>query len=165
MPHLFVEARLSRMRFLIRQCYLNFNRWLLGCWKTWDCFVATFLAMTKDPFSRHCERFEESRGNLRRCGGTFSTVLLPAAWVKVADMRFSRIRLTPGSHSTQGQRSKHHSPGRCHDSTPHIVSPGRLQAFRPKKRPKYSPQLIELQPFRLRVTALVCIWHFPPHTL
>jgi hypothetical protein len=29
--------------------------------------------MTKGLFLRHCEQFEESRGNLRRYGGTFST--------------------------------------------------------------------------------------------
>ena len=29
--------------------------------------------MTKGPFSCHCERFKESRGNLKLRGGTFST--------------------------------------------------------------------------------------------
>jgi hypothetical protein len=31
------------------------------------------LATIKDTFPRHCERFEESRGNLKRHDGTFST--------------------------------------------------------------------------------------------
>jgi len=33
------------------------------CWKSRDCFVITFIAMTQSAFSGHCERFEKSRGN------------------------------------------------------------------------------------------------------
>ena len=36
-----------------------------ACWKNRDWFVATLLAMTRNAISGHCERFEESRGNLK----------------------------------------------------------------------------------------------------
>jgi hypothetical protein len=42
-------------------------------------------------------------------------------------------------------------------SNPLYPIPARLQAFRPKKRQKNSRQLIELQPFRLTATALICV--------
>ena len=64
-----------------------------ACCQRRDCFVAALLAMTKGLFSCHCERFEESRGNLKRHFGTFSTD--PKSGIY-------KIRYIPGSLLSQG---------------------------------------------------------------
>ena len=55
--------------------------------------------MTQGAFSGHCERFEESRGNLKCCFGTFSTApqspikSAPQLIVKILARQESQIRL------------------------------------------------------------------------
>jgi len=56
----------SRPRVSVRLLWdFSKDRLQSSCWKREDCFVAPLFAMTKSAFSCHCERFRESRGNLK----------------------------------------------------------------------------------------------------
>jgi hypothetical protein len=71
--------------------------------------------MTKAPFSRHCERFAESRGNLRLCGGTFSTgprlrktgYFTDLIIAKMAREALSKQKKRPGSNKSDSSRQFH----------------------------------------------------------